>query len=235
MLAMVRNEEPQISTASLVNAWWYGQYGIYYTNRTNDSNLSDVSLDFVLRHPEDPTFMVGGGGTDGIGQYSIDNGVYDPKEKTISFIKRYINNNNNVAWNYKGIYKNNLFYGTWGTTAQPNRGNFIIKQTCLGPASVDGNWYGYYIDGGNNSSELMLLNLKQNNTQITGSGTDNVGTFTIQGKLSADNSISFVKSYPTQSWTYNGWKEGRDIYGAWGNAGQPSGGTFLLSRRQSSL
>src|SRR6185312_6306322 len=116
-----------ISTESLVTSWWYGCYDFYYTDRVNQSNLSNVELIFESSSPDGP-ITVSGSGRDGIGPYSID-GNYDGSSKDISFTKQYINVNANTAWHYQGKYNDELFSGIWGTTAKPNMGNFLIKQT----------------------------------------------------------------------------------------------------------
>ncbi|CAG8693513.1 10293_t:CDS:1, partial [Cetraspora pellucida] len=63
----------------------------------------------------------------GIGAYTIDEGQFISLSKTITITKCYVNCNHNGAWNYRGLYKHKLFFGTWGTDDQP-LGNFIIRR-----------------------------------------------------------------------------------------------------------
>ncbi|CAG8499219.1 3670_t:CDS:2 [Paraglomus occultum] len=188
------NRPASISTQSLLQAWWYGLYNIYYTDRANQSDLSSIQLTFASGSPDGNIVSVGGNGTDGIGTYSINNGTYNKSTKAISFTKQYNNVNNNVAWLYQGIYNNDLFYGSWGTPANANQGNFLIRRTeLLEKQSDEGSWRGYYFDAQNNSS-LMLIHLNvwkepNGDETITGSGNDVVGAFTIDGRISTNNSV----------------------------------------------
>ena len=231
-IATYLNEPASISTESLLAAWWYGIYDIYYTDRASQSSLTNVRLTFGSGSPDGSKVLVGGGGTDGIGPYTINNGIYDRSTKAISFTKQYVNVNNNAAWLYKGTYNNELFSGAWGTASNPNMGNFLIRQAdLLERPSDEGSWRGYYFDALNNSG-LMLIHITaqknpNGNETITGSGTDVVGPFTIDGTISTNNAVSFHKRYSTHAWNYNGTKKGSAVFGTWGS-GVPSGGDFVI-------
>ena len=59
---------------------------------------------------------------------------------------------------------------------------------------------------------------------ISGSGTDEAGGYTIEGRISTDTSVSFTKRYATH---YDGWKKGNAIFGIWG-AGLYSDGIIVI-------
>src|SRR6185369_15809632 len=142
-IAIASNKTATISTQSISESWWYGDYEFYYTDRVNDSNLSCVKLTFESTSPDGP-IRVAGGGTDAIGLYSVQ-GTYDRSSKDITFTKQYIDANG--TWRYKGVYSGELFSGTWGNDVKPNLGNFLLKQTTIIKRLSDsGSWEGYYFD-----------------------------------------------------------------------------------------
>ena len=198
------------------------------------SDLSGVQLTFGS---DGTTVKVNGSGTDDKGNYTIVNSSYDSSSKKISFTKQY-KVNANMARNYQGIYHNNeeLFSGTWGDAKNPNTGNFLIKRV----SPVEGSdkepdeskiWHGYCFDANNNAS-LMLMNITvwkdlNGDKILTGSGTDAIGAFTIDGRISGEN-VSLFKRHFNQSWNYNGKALGLSmIFGTWGTK-VPYDGAFIF-------
>ncbi|CAG8769028.1 9905_t:CDS:2, partial [Gigaspora margarita] len=122
-------------TNKLTSSWWNGEYNIFYATLGQDeSDLSILKLNFSTQQLGDSTLSITSHGNngiaypkDGIGTYIIDEGKFNLSSKTITFIKRYVNCNGNVVWNYRGQYKHKLFFGTWGTHYQ-SFGNFIMKR-----------------------------------------------------------------------------------------------------------
>ncbi|CAG8610387.1 6309_t:CDS:2 [Paraglomus occultum] len=136
--------------------------------------------------------MVGGSGTDNIGPYSIQ-GTYDKSSKVITFTKQYIGVNANTAWRYKGVYNDELFSGTWDTDAAPNMGNFLIKRVAtIERQSDEGSWQGYYFDVNNKGVQMLIyltVWIDMHGVEVVnGSGTDAVGSFTLDGHIQRDNS-----------------------------------------------
>ena len=227
-IAIASNKTATISTQSISESWWYGDYEFYYTDRVNDSNLSCVKLSFESTSPDGPIRVVGSG-TDGIGPYSIQ-GTYDRSSKDITFTKQY--NDANGTWRYKGVYNGELFSGTWGNDARPNAGNFLLKETTIIQRLSDsGSWEGYYFDANNKDAQMLIYltacKEASGNETITGSGTDVVGPFTLDGHIAANNSVCLTKRYATHTLKYDGWKSGNAIFGTWGS-GVPSGGDFVI-------
>ncbi|CAG8689416.1 24378_t:CDS:2 [Dentiscutata erythropus] len=188
----------------------------------------------TAQHPGDSTFLItshGNNGTaypkDGIGTYTIDEGQFNLSSNTITFIKRYVNCNDNTAWNYQGQYKHNLFFGTWGATHNMYYGDFIIKRAVkVESLSLTGYWCGCYLD--NRSIDYYLMDLNFNENVIIGSGKDNVGEFRINGEILPNGSVGFIKAYTSHSWNYFGKMYGSEIYGNWGTIRTPNSGTFLM-------
>ena len=78
----------------------------------------------------------------------------------------------------------------------------------------------------NNNSGLMIIALQNSagDDIISGSGTDEVGGYTIEGHISVDTLANFTKRYATQ---YDGWKKGNAIFGTCG-VGLYSDGTIVI-------
>src|SRR6185312_6015167 len=81
-------------------------------------------------------------------------------------------------------------------------------------------WYGYYFDANNNASRMIVyMNIqkdKNGDKIITGSGTDVVDAFIIDGRVKNKKAASFTKGHATHSWNYNGVKNGPEMFGTWG-------------------
>ncbi|CAG8475445.1 15871_t:CDS:2 [Cetraspora pellucida] len=224
-------------TNKLVSSWWNGEYNIFYTNiGQNQPDLSIIKLKFSAQLPGDLNFLItshGKDGTaypkDGIGTYTIDEGQFNSLTKVITFTKCYVNCNHNVTWNYQGLYKHKLFFGTWGTENQP-LGNFIIRRADkVKSSSLTGNWCGcYFYNLNDNDIDHYLMNLDFSGNLISGSGTDSVGNFKINGEILPNGSVGLIKKYTTHSWNYYGRIYGSEIYGRWGMIGTPNSGTFLM-------
>ncbi|CAG8583445.1 24544_t:CDS:2 [Racocetra persica] len=212
-------------TNHLTSSWWNGQYSIFYTDRMNQPDLSTIELTFLGQHPNNWISLVSASGKDGLGPYIIEQGQHNLSSKTITFIKRYINCNNNAVWHYQGIYSHKMFFGNWGTPSQPNLGKFIIRRVPkIEKQSLTGKWCGYYFYNPNNGNDLMSIDLTVQsnpaggNTIFGSNGIDKVGKFTIQGHMSVNGSVNFTKQYvAAQSWIYNGLMRRSEMWGTWGN------------------
>ncbi|KAF0457802.1 cysteine proteinase [Gigaspora margarita] len=200
-------------TNKLTSSWWNGEYNIFYATLGQDeSDLSILKLKFSTQQLGDSTLSITSHGNngiaypkDGIGTYIIDEGKFNLSSKTITFIKRYVNCNGNVVWNYRGQYKHKLFFGTWGTHYQ-SFGNFIMKRAVkVESLSLTGIWHGcYFYALDNQAIDYYLMNLNFNENVITGPGTDSVGGFKINGEILPNGSVGFIKVYTTHSWNYFG-------------------------------
>lgn len=95
--------------------------------------------------------------------------------------------------------------------------------------SLTGIWHGcYFYALDNQAIDYYLMNLSFNENVITGSGTDSVGGFKINGEILPNGSVGFIKVYTTHSWNYFGQIFGSEIYGRWGTIRTPHRGTFLM-------
>ncbi|RHZ80862.1 hypothetical protein Glove_131g77 [Diversispora epigaea] len=229
---------PQGEKSSYDPSYWDGHYKKFYTNTPPfQPELSTLQLKFSTQSPGNLTFSFSGDGRDCYGPFNIDKGQFDRSSKNISFIKRYINCNGNAHWYYQGHYKHKLFFGTWGNAWNLNLGYFIIGLVSKVEErqSLTGIWSGYYFNNLNNVNNQMVINLtstairsRYGDNTISGSGSDNVEEFTIEGQQSRDGLVNFIKTYSTHSWDYDGKLSGMEIWGKWYNNGTPDSGVFLI-------
>lgn len=77
-------------------------------------------------------------------------------------------------------------------------------------------WYGNYVqDGCPNEMHIDLLTFGADGT-VTGEGEDDIGTFSIDGNLSANGQVQFYKQYDdAHCVAYNGWVGSETITGKW--------------------
>lgn len=83
----------------------------------------------------------------------------------------------------------------------------------------DGEWEGFYCYGNTPEQHKMVIELAFKNGVVSGSGTDDVGSFTWKGKYDADAmKIYMTKVYTTHNIEYKGDVDENGIWGKWENA-----------------
>ncbi|CAG8517392.1 9052_t:CDS:2 [Diversispora eburnea] len=206
---------PRGGNSSYEPSYWDGHYKKFYTNTPPfQPELSKLQLNFTAQSPGDLTFSFSGGGRDCYGSFNIDKESY-----------------------YQGQYKHKLFFGTWGNDQNQNLGYFIIGWVSRAEESqsLEGIWSGYYFNNLNNSNNQMVINLtatalrpRFGDNLISGSGSDSVGEFTIEGRQTRHGLVNFIKHYSTHSWNYDGKLSGMEIWGKWYYSGIPNDGVFII-------
>jgi len=96
-------------------------------------------------------------------------------------------------------------------------------------SNFSGDWKGYYEQYGSKHEMTCSLTFSQDGT-ISGQGSDDIGKYTISGKMEASNSFAFTKQYVgAHSVAYSGtvqWGDLPTLQGQWQLEGQSDG--FML-------
>ena len=79
----------------------------------------------------------------------------------------------------------------------------------------DGPWTGFYEEYGKEGNFPMSCTFTFSEGNISGSGSDEVGTFTFAGSYSKDYQVSMKKSYHTHTLLYEGHADENGIWGKW--------------------
>ena len=97
---------------------------------------------------------------------------------------------------------------------------------------MSGSWSGWYEQCG--ARHVMNVNLQIDcNGNISGSGCDDVGAFTVNGNVNQCNQVNFTKQYCGHAVYYNGIRNCNVISGNWtipNPCGQPQTGCFELNK-----
>ncbi len=96
-----------------------------------------------------------------------------------------------------------------------------------------GIWDGFYLYGSGPASTRheMYFHLNFSAGQVSGSGSDDVGTFTWSGNYNVKTyAVELVKSYATHRVFYRGMADENGIYGQWSIPAFTSGGFHLWPR-----
>jgi len=88
-------------------------------------------------------------------------------------------------------------------------------------------WNGYWTQ--NSKKGEMEISLVWDGSELRGNGKDEVGTFSLRGALLPDNSISFIKQYPSHQVLYKGQFYQTSMSGTWTIPDYDTG-SFYLSR-----
>lgn len=80
-------------------------------------------------------------------------------------------------------------------------------EECSGP------WLGAWIQFGLRGH--MRLRLTFSGGRLMGGGADRIGPFDVIGTYDADDTVAFIKSYPTHRIRYRGKWDGSMIFGTW--------------------
>ncbi len=89
------------------------------------------------------------------------------------------------------------------------------EETISDPNFPSGEWVGFYREQGSNHRQEMHLFFSGG--RISGSGADDIGTFTISGRYDADSREAWwTKIYPgSHDVFYKGYRELKGIWGLW--------------------
>ena len=79
----------------------------------------------------------------------------------------------------------------------------------------DGPWEGFYEEFSTEGNFPMSCTFSFSDGAITGSGSDEVGTFTFSGSYSRDYQVSMMKRYHTHIIQYEGHADENGIWGKW--------------------
>lgn len=79
----------------------------------------------------------------------------------------------------------------------------------------DGPWEGFYEEYDQDGNFPMACTFIFSDGAITGSGSDEVGTFTFSGSYSKDYKVSMKKRYHTHALNYEGHADDNGIWGKW--------------------
>lgn len=91
------------------------------------------------------------------------------------------------------------------------------------PGFASGPWSGFWTQPNTSRFHRMQLELNFRAGQITGSGSDEVGPFTIRGGYQLeDRDCWWNKAYRSHTVYYRGQQQGECISGEWSIPGQPS-------------
>lgn len=95
-----------------------------------------------------------------------------------------------------------------------------------------GMWTGFYEHNGKRHVVCMTITIDRDHNQISGSGSDGIGLFYVNGQLTgAGKCMEFVKQYSTGSKPvqYKGWlaDENFSFEGSWGIAGADTGSFYI--------
>jgi hypothetical protein len=223
----------------------------YYTY-TSWSSLGDdghTSFNMTVQ----PNGVIYGSGKDHPGPFVLSGVIINDE---IRFVKMYTNSS--TTWKYIGkrlpgavgnVYQ---FAGAWGSVNSDRQdGQFafsgIANGTPLPKHPVEGQWAGNYFYGSDTSTNQhrMALAVSLNPAvdynaagpfYIVGNGADDVGAFSIDGKVGSDGDWDVVKSYDGQnlSWNYQGRFDGSGtIAGIWRDVNNgTAGGPFTFFKEQ---
>ena len=90
-----------------------------------------------------------------------------------------------------------------------------------------GFWKGFYCYNNSSVKHKMSISLKFSNKRVSGSGTDDLGSFKWNGKYDLNNfKINMTKIYPTHIIHYKGDIDENGIWGIWDN-GEIKGGFHI--------
>ena len=117
--------------------------------------------------------------------------------------------------------------GQWNVGGQSD-GFMLSPERSL--QQFNGEWKGYYEQYGSKHEMTCSLTFSQDGT-ISGQGSDDIGKFTISGKIEPNDSFAFTKQYVGKhSVAYSGsvqWGDLPSLQGQWHLGGQSDG--FMLS------
>jgi antitoxin component YwqK of YwqJK toxin-antitoxin module len=171
---------------------------------------------------------VSGSGTDDINNFLIE-GSYDEKKMTATWIKTYPSH----KVDYRGDYKDGRLNGTWhiGNASA----GFLLRP---GPPAIpvsfppSSEWDGFYLytQDSKQVKHGMTVKLTFVNMVVAGTGSDDIGPFTIKGSYNTmDGAIRFDKTYKTHVVHYVAKMEDGRMTGTWEVGGTVGG--FLLHPR----
>lgn len=81
-----------------------------------------------------------------------------------------------------------------------------------------GEWEGFYCYSNSPQQHKMSISLNFSNLKVSGSGTDDVGSFKWNGNYNLEDfKIKMVKTYPTHPINYKGDIDENGIWGMWDN------------------
>ena len=85
-----------------------------------------------------------------------------------------------------------------------------------GPLFKSGPWVGFFVYDGHAQRFLMDLRLNFRDGRIDGDGADGISTFAISGFYDTKTmKCGWEKIYPTHTVNYNGYRDGKGIWGQW--------------------
>ena len=188
---------------------------------------------------------ISGKGTDPVGSFSIVGQIIG--DSKINFTKQYAGKDYFV--NYTGTYdKENILTGTWSIPNTPEKGDFKLTKAYYDkdphiapaipqitpppppPAAPLACWRGTFTQDGATQDMQFDQFSAEVGGPVTGSGSDNIGKFTIQGCVDATGQFVFIKQYVGKyALSYQGQMNGNSLSGVWFLQGNT--GSFQLSKQ----
>lgn len=173
--------------------------------------------------------FISGKGSDNIGQFEIQGSLSNGK--TVNFTKRYIGAH---TVNYQGtLTSDSQIDGTWSLQGMSDA--FQLKKAYSEPDphvpppappvkvplpvsnySSNDIWKGFYDQNGQQTPMTFTMFSATPGNQVTGTGSDNVGQFQINGTCDPQGNVIFTKQYVGQhAVAYSGKLIGGTISGNW--------------------